>query len=208
MSRPRTGRTAGATETTGTGRRKSRNWLWLVLVALIAIALLIFLLARCNGDDQNAGNGAAPSNAMPPTSATSAPGTPSSGPAASGVPAGQLNAGGQEMFPLPQGGDLLGLVGKPVSGHAVPVQSVPGPEGFWIGDNTTDRVWIKLLPQGNSPVAVKPGQLLDFDGTVVANGDAFAAAEHVDAANGAEQLDRQKAHIELPHNQPAIVGTK
>jgi hypothetical protein len=179
-----------------------------VLVALVAIALLIFLLARCNGDDQNAGNGATPSNAMPPTSATSAPGAPSSGPAASGVPAGQLNAGGREMFPLPQGGDLLGLVGKPVSGHAVPVQSVPGPEGFWVGDNTTDRVWVKLLPQGNSPVAVKPGQLLDFDGTVVANGDAFAAAEHVDAANGAEQLDRQKAHVELPHNQPTIVGTK
>ncbi len=100
------------------------------------------------------------------------------------------------------------MVGKPISGSAVPVQSVPGPEGFWVGENTTDRMWVKLLPSGDSPVDVKPRQLLDLAGTVVANGDGFAAKERVDAAGGAEQLDRQKAHIELPHDQPRVVGTR
>ncbi|OXM56128.1 hypothetical protein CFP71_14975 [Amycolatopsis thailandensis] len=100
------------------------------------------------------------------------------------------------------------MVGKPVSGTAVAVQSVPGPEGFWIGESAGQRMWVKLLPAGESPAGFRAGQLLDLDGVVVANGDDFAAQEGVNAANGAVQLDAQKAHIELPRDQPRVVGNR
>ncbi|WP_414937916.1 hypothetical protein [Amycolatopsis sp. cmx-11-51] len=175
----------------------------MLLLALIIVAALILGLTQCRSN-QTANNDQNANGAVPPAGSQSAPAESTT--AASGK-AGQLTVDGRDVFPLPQG-DLTSFVGKPISGSAVPVQSVPGPEGFWAGENTTDRVWVKLLPAGASPVDVKPGQLLDLTGTVVANGNSFAAAERVDAANGAEQLDRQKAHIELPHDQPRVVGTR
>ncbi|WP_410663500.1 hypothetical protein [Amycolatopsis sp. lyj-84] len=168
----------------------------MALLALVIVAALILGLTQC-GSNQTASNDQNTNGVMPPAKST---------PAAS-EGAGRLTADGRDVFPLLQG-DLTSFVGKPISGNAVPVQSVPGPEGFWAGENTTDRVWVKLLPSGDSPVDVKPGQLLDLAGTVVANGDDFAAKERVDAANGAEQLDQQKAHVELPHDQPRVVGTR
>ncbi|MBB5851348.1 hypothetical protein ACFQ05_39340 [Amycolatopsis umgeniensis] len=175
----------------------------MALLALVIVAALILTLTQCGGDrtanrDQNT-NGA-----VPPAGSQSAPAN--SVPPASGQP-GRLTADGRDVFPLAQG-DLTSFVGKSVSGSAVMVQSVPGPEGFWAGENAADRVWVKLLPSGDSPVDVKPGQLLDLTGTVVANGDGFAAKERVDGANGAEQLDRQKAHIEVSHDQPRVVGSR
>ncbi|MEU3627842.1 hypothetical protein BS329_09185 [Amycolatopsis coloradensis] len=168
----------------------------MALLALVIVAALILSLTQCGGsqtasDDQNTNGVTPPANSAPVTSEK----------------AGRVTVDGRDVFPLPRG-ELTSFVGKPLSGKAVPVQSVPGPEGFWAGENTTDRVWVKLLPSGDSPVGVKPGQLLDLAGTVVANGDGFAAKERVDAANGAEQLDQQKAHVELPHDQPRVVGTR
>jgi hypothetical protein len=194
-------------------------WLWVVL-ALIAIALLVLGLVRCgasggNGQDPSgasvvpstpaaapgdgAGASAAPSaGTAPPAGASTAPGAGTAD--GSGAGAGTLTAGGTALLPLSgaAGPDaaLTALVGRPVTGQAVTVQSVPSDEGFWIGTSETDRVWVALtVPAGESPYQVRPGQTVDLSGTVAAHDAGFAQQQGVDAAEGADQLTRQAAHL-------------
>jgi hypothetical protein len=58
-------------------------------------------------------------------------------------------------------------------------------------------VWIQLLGEGESGERFTPGQLLDFNGTVVSHADDFPASVGVDESEGAQELDRQRVHIEV-----------
>ncbi|MDT8912406.1 hypothetical protein [Amycolatopsis sp. PS_44_ISF1] len=195
------------------GAPRRRGWLWLLLLAVVAAIVLAIVLTQCSGSNQN--NGANGNPPPAPAPAPSAAPDPASGVNAAdrpGVAAGQLSADGRALLPLSAvagtDGSLTGLAGKEVTAHAIPVQSVPAPEGFWVGQNQEDRVWVKLLPQGSSPVDVKKDQLLDLQGTFVKNGDNFAASQKVAPDADAQQLDRQGVHIELPNSQPTVVGTR
>ena len=100
-------------------------------------------------------------------------------------------------------------MGREVTGTGLQVLSVPADEGFWAGNNNADRVWVELLPaQQESPVAIRQGELIDLSGQMVAHGRDFAAQNGVDAAEGADQLTRQAAHIDAPQDQVRVVGTR
>lgn len=186
-----------ATGATPVGSAPPRRpwWLWVVL-ALIVIALLVFGLVQCGG--ANGGSGEQPTGAAPSAGASAAPGAGTG--TGSGAAAGTLTAGDTALLPLAgaagPNGELTALVGRQVTGQAVAVQSVPSDEGFWIGTSETDRVWVALtVPAGESPYQILPGQTLDLTGTVAAHDAGYAQQQGIDAAEGADQLTREAAHL-------------
>ncbi|MCG8915192.1 hypothetical protein L6E12_05230 [Actinokineospora sp. PR83] len=214
-----TGAGAGRQQTTGPHGATSPDnpkpggrWLLLALAGLIILGLLIWALTQCgtSSQDQAAPPAAPTSNAPAPgAAADGGTGVPS---AAAGTP-GTLVAGTTSLFGVvaDPGAALTSVVGQTATGTAVPVQSVPADEGFWVGTGETDRVWVQLLPAdvvpgAESPVTVRPGQLIDLTGRVTAHGADFPAAEGIDTAEGADQLVRQGAHLEADQNQIKVVG--
>jgi hypothetical protein len=195
---------AGATGRRPSTPRSGRPWLPLVLLALLAVAALLFGLVRCGADRAGldpAAVPAVPTAVIPGAGAAAAPSAP--------VP-GSLTAGTTSLFAAARSGDrgLAALAGQTATGHAVPVQSVPADEGFWIGTGPTDRVWVQFTASGESAITITPGQLLDLSGPIVPHGADFARKAGVAAADGAEQLTGQGAHLEVDPNQVKVVGTR
>lgn len=156
---------------------------------------------------------AAPSNGAAttarPSAATVTPATTAASVAASVAPGGgtgvtpgtaTLTAAGQAILPLPAAG-LAPLATSPVAGTAVPVESVVSDEGFWVGTNTTDRLFVVLTPEargsgGESPFQVEGGQSIALQGTLVALPDGGPAILGVESSEGADQLANQGYVIE------------
>ncbi|MGI8682083.1 MAG: sigma-70 family RNA polymerase sigma factor [Mycobacteriales bacterium] len=135
---------------------------------------------------------ATPTHHAPAPSRGSASTTPV-GTAAAARPA--LAVDGKALLPLPAD-RLAPYAGQTVTATGVLVQSVAADEGFWVGQNATDRVWVQLrLSTSESPEQVRVGERVSFVGTVVANPPGFAERVGVNAAEGAAQLTRQGAHI-------------
>ncbi len=211
---------------TPVGERPSRRkgWLWLLLAAL-AILLLLLGLSQCGNDDATSGTSASTSpsgsasDGGPSTTAASGSATDSASPSASAssaTPAAQPSpsasqaAGGGDgsavAGTIVTGGtavlgdgpvkDLNTYTGQGAVAKAVKVQSVPADEGFWVGDNTTDRIWIQLTgTAGESKYTVKQGDTVDFTGKVTPAASGFAEKTGLTAAEGAAQLTGQKQYI-------------
>lgn len=96
-----------------------------------------------------------------------------------------------------QGGDLSALVGRSVQGTAVTVESVAADEGFWVGSDEADRVWVQLVGDGESPFTVSNGDRFDLAGQMVAHGPEYARQVGVGRGEGADLLTRQAAHLEV-----------
>jgi hypothetical protein len=193
--------TTGATRV---AERKGGGGRWLLaLLGLVVLALLAWGLTQC-------ANNSARQAVPPPAAPAAAPDTGVPGANAPAVVPGSLTVGDRSLFPLSgvaaADGSLSALAGQGATARGVRVLSVPADEGFWMGTNDTDRVWVKLIPNGESPVNVNPGELLDFTGSFVAHDPQFAGAEGIDAAEGADQLTRQGAHIEAAQEQVRITG--
>jgi hypothetical protein len=180
-----------------TAPRRGRLWAVLLLVLVLAVMVWVVGLAM-------AGGGTAPVAAI------------GLGPAGSGgqsapvdAPPGILSAGGVPMLPVAgvagPHGELAGLAGRPVRATAVLVESVPADEGFWVGTSGDDRVWVQLDGAGESPYRVRAGEHVDLSGQVVAHGPEYAAAIGLSADEGAEQLTRQAAHLEVPQGGVRLV---
>jgi len=192
----------------GAGRRRG-----LLLAALLVGILIIaaLLLSQCGGDDDPAGGSddagstsSSPSSSSSSSSSPSSSGSPSSASSSPAAGSGQgqvVTAGGDDVLQLAAGADAAafgGLSGQPVTGTAVRVLSVPADEGFWVGSSDQDRVWVQLTGEaGESPYQVTEGDVVDFEGTVVAHDQAFAATVGVDEAAGAAQLTEQGSHLEV-----------
>lgn len=154
---------------------------------------------------------AAGSSTEPPAGSTTeatpgadtAPGvsTAPSAPAGSGSPTGgPLTAGTVALLPLTAAapeGTLTAYVDQPATSTGVTVQSVPADEGFWVGTSTTDRVWVQLVGEGESPYQVRAGDTVTFTGTVVGHPTDYPATMGLSTADGADQLSTQAAHIEV-----------
>jgi hypothetical protein len=167
------------------------------VLAVLAVAALLLGLTRCGADG---GLPATPPTARTPTWGTGAPAPD---------PAGSLTAAGTSLFAAAQApGGLVALGGRTASGRAVPVQSVAADEGFWIGADATDRVWVLLASDDESSLAIADGALLDLSGRVVTHGADFARKAGVSAEEGAEQLTRQGAHLEVDPSQVTVVGAR
>jgi len=202
---PATVAPAGATTPGPPARRARPWWLWAV-VALVALVALLLGLTRCGADPEAAD---APTTAPAPAATAPIPGAGVGQPEPVS-PAGSLTAGATSLFEAARFGDraLVALVGQTAQGKAVPVQSVPADEGFWIGPSEADRVWVQLAANDESPVTITEGQLLDLSGAVVTHGADFAGKAGVAAAEGADQLTRQGAHLEVDPDQVTVVGTR
>jgi hypothetical protein len=165
--------------------------LWAAVLLVLALGVmgwaLSFALAR--GPDP-----APDPQAAPPSGAAAE--------ATSAVPAGPppsgLTADGTPVLP---GADLVALAGRSVRGSAVTVLSVAADEGFWVGTGEADRVWLQLVGDGESPYSVREGDRIDIAGQVVAHGPDFAREIGVDPSEGAEQLTRQGAHLEVQQSE-------
>jgi hypothetical protein len=189
MSRP-----AGSTAPP-TARRRT-VWLWLLL-ALVVLGLLLFALSRCGADDPApgaAGDGATSAPAQDPSLAQQPP-------PAGDAAASALSVGDRPLLPLSgiagPNGELTELVGQTVTARGATVLSVPADEGFWVGTNDTDRVWVRLSGLDESGYVVTQGDRVDFTGTFQAHDATFAAEVGVDPAEGADQLNQQGAHVEV-----------
>ncbi|MFI5497093.1 hypothetical protein [Actinoplanes sp. NPDC051859] len=89
--------------------------------------------------------------------------------------------------------------GKEALGRQVRVQSVPADEGFWVGTGEQDRLWVQLTDTGGESVyRVKPGDTIDFTGTVTKAAQGFAAKVGVTIAEGADQLTEQGFYLSVP----------
>ncbi|MGI8698557.1 MAG: RNA polymerase sigma factor [Mycobacteriales bacterium] len=140
--------------------------------------------------------------AQPTAHPTSAPRTPGpsapSSPGPAGVPVQSIAVDGRALLPLP-GGLLTPYVGRTVTATRVAVPSVAADEGFWVGTSPTNRVWVQLRVRsgGESRDSAKAGQIVSFQGVVVANPPGFPERLGVTPAEGAAQLERQGAHISV-----------
>lgn len=133
-------------------------------------------------------NDPGPPSPPPPSVAAPAPAPP--------VPSSVV-VDGQALPPVEPGDTLAPYVGRPVEVQGARVESVPADEGFWIGDGPERRLWVQLTEVGESPAVVRAGQSVSFLGAVVATPTGFATAVGVDAAEGADHLQRQGAHLEV-----------
>lgn len=188
--------------------------MWLLL-GLLALGVLLFALSQCGN------NAGAPAPTGPSAAATtasfataSAPvSTPTAAPGAqSGPGSGALTAGSTSLLPVAAiagpNGELTSQVGQQATSTGATVQSVPADEGFWVGTSETDRVWVQLTGgAGESGYTVKPGDRVDFTGQVIAHDAGFAEQVGVDAAEGAEQITQQGAHIEVVKSELRGTGT-
>ena len=86
------------------------------------------------------------------------------------------------------------------------VLAVPADEGFWIRSGLGSRVWVQLTVAGESPAWVRPGQRVSFIGSVVGHGADYPAEVGLDLEDGAAELRRQRAHVELGAADLAIMA--
>lgn len=112
---------------------------------------------------------------------------------ASGAATSPLVSGSTALLPLPAGG-LAAYANQPAQATSVNVQSVVSDEGFWVGDSEANRVFVRLIQQGESPVQIEAGRKVSFTGTVKPNTPAIA--EGVEAAEGLAQFQQQGFHVE------------
>ncbi|HSH22980.1 MAG TPA: sigma-70 family RNA polymerase sigma factor [Acidimicrobiales bacterium] len=112
---------------------------------------------------------------------------------------GSLTVDG-ERIALSDPAQLAEMAGRPVAGRALPVESIPANEGFWLGC-AEGHVWVELRGTGESPGRVTPGQRLDFSGTVARHSDGYSGDVGVEVAEGAAELDGHGVHLEVRYSE-------
>ncbi len=137
----------------------------------------------------------APAPAAAPAPAPAAVGATPSATSPSPTPA-DATLTGPDGPVLPAAGNLARLAGQQVRARGVRVVAVPADEGFWVGDGT-GRVWVQLRTRRESGEQVRPGQRLSFSGVVVRHDAGFARRAGVNETEGATELTRQGAHVEI-----------
>lgn len=168
-------------DTTDQARRQRALWVFLLLVAALVV-LGLFALAR-RGDE-----------------VTVAPATQQAPVSPEPTESGRLFAGTVSLLPLSQSADAAGSLsrfsGQQARAEAIPVDSVPADEGFWVGTSTTDRVWVQLtVGNAESPMRVEAGDTVSFLGTVRPAPLSFAEDIGLTEEEGAQQLADQGQYI-------------
>ena len=221
-------RNTGAVSVRGKGVRKAPlGWLpWTALLLAGIIGLGALLIARNVGDagddpgvdltdnaaaegqdpagpdanrDDGADAGGDPDRSGSTSGAAATPTTAApAAPAASG--SSPVTSGGRGLLPIPAGG-LASFAGQPAEGKGVNVESVVADEGFWVGNDPNNRIFVFLSDQakaaeGESPFQVKAGQKVNFTGSVKPLPNDLTPFG-VDRSEGADQLRQQGHFIEL-----------
>lgn len=92
--------------------------------------------------------------------------------------------------------DLRARDQRPVIARRATVASVPADEGFWISDGRR-RVWVQMLVPEESPVEIRRGDRISFDGIVVAHGPDYPRTAGLTRQEGADALAAAGAHVEV-----------
>jgi RNA polymerase sigma factor (sigma-70 family) len=62
------------------------------------------------------------------------------------------------LLPVPSREVLARHAGQPVRGVNVPARGVDADEGFWVGTDGGNQLWVQLIGRGESPFQVRTGQ--------------------------------------------------
>jgi hypothetical protein len=135
---------------------------------------------------------------------------PALDPAAAADGAGTLRTdGGEDVFAAVQGDDgdaerLAPLVGQEVQGVAVLIQQVVEDQGFWIGSDEQQRIFVVLPAGAQTDVEIAEGGRLDLVGMVQPNPPPEdPAAADLTAEQGAAQQAQQGHRLELSGIAPS-----
>jgi RNA polymerase sigma factor (sigma-70 family) len=132
-----------------------------------------------------------------PTTTTRPPAAaPGGGGGGSGV---RLVVPGRSLLPVPGREVLARHAGQPVRGMNVPARGVYADEGFWVGTDDGDQLWVQLVGRGESPFQVRTGQRATFTGRLVPNAPGFAERVGMVPEEGAALSGRQGHHIEVAY---------
>jgi len=180
--------------------------------ACVASAVLIAMVAGGNAASHRVPVGATPGAAgssLATAPATSSVSAASSAAAATSRPVGSsavvpgLTSGGKPVqASLAQPGTRTSL---PVDADRVVVVSVPGDEGFWVGDPSS-RMWVQMTGHGESALQVTTGMLLSFHGLLVPNSAGFVAGLALKQAADRDSLSTAGVHVEVPQGAVTHAG--
>jgi hypothetical protein len=106
---------------------------------------------------------------------------------------------GRSLLPVPSREVLARHAGQPVTGVNVPARGVYADEGFWVGTDGGDQLWVQLIGRGESPFQVRTGQRATFTGRLVPNPPGFARRVGMVPEEGAALAGRQGHHIEVAY---------
>jgi RNA polymerase sigma factor (sigma-70 family) len=131
----------------------------------------------------------------PPVTTTTLP-PPRAAGGGSGV---RLVVPGRSLLPVPGREVLARHAGQPVRGVNVPARGVYADEGFWVGTDDGNQLWVQLIGRGESPLQIRPGQRATFTGRLVPNPPGFAQRVGMVPEEGAALAGRQGHHIEVAY---------
>jgi hypothetical protein len=103
------------------------------------------------------------------------------------------------LLPVPSREVLARHAGPPVRGVNVPARGVDADEGFWVGTDVGNQLWVQLIGRGESPFQVRTGQRATFTGRLVPNPPGFAQRVGMVPQEGAALAGRQGHHIEVAY---------
>jgi RNA polymerase sigma factor (sigma-70 family) len=134
-----------------------------------------------------------------PTTTTRPPAAAPSGGGGGGGSGVRLVVPGRSLLPV-RGREVLARhAGQPVRGVNVPARGVYADEGFWVGTDGGDQLWVQLIGWGESPFQVRTGQRATFTGRLVPNPPGFAQRVGMVPEEGAALAGRQGHHIEVAY---------
>ena len=148
------------------------------------------------GAEQSAAAAPSPGTAPSAAAAPATGATPTVVPSAAAEPGSTLPAR-VDICPTTPSGVAL-AAGASVRCERGLVLDVPADEGFWLQGGPGDRLWVQLTGAGESRVSVRRGQRVSFSGLVVDHASDYPARVGVRLTEGATDLSRQRAHVELP----------
>jgi hypothetical protein len=172
-----------------------RNYAWLgtfrhvtptscSFARLAPLALVVVLATAC-GDN---GKGTATPTEPPGATTTSAGTTPVPTPERPRTPGkGTLTTASRDLLPL-LGGSIKRFAPTQVEGKNLKVLAIVSPESFWAGRRSSQRILVTMRLKGRVAPTLKPGQGVDFIGSLTASPP--------DAATLAVMNDKDKKLLE------------
>jgi hypothetical protein len=106
---------------------------------------------------------------------------------------------GRSLLPVPSREVLARHAGQPVRGVNVPARGVDADEGFWVGTDGGNQLWVQLIGRGESPFQVRTGQRATFTGRLIPNPPGFTQRVGMVPQEGAALAGRQGHHIEVAY---------
>lgn len=164
------------------GRDRDRGtpaWVWLLGLLALGLIALMFLGGRGDSADEQ--------------------GVGTSGQASQQE--GTLNVDGTDLFTAATGANaaeaLRPYEERAVNATAVEVQSVVSDEGFWVGSNEQQRMFVFLTMPGESGVDIDAGQSYNFTGTLRPLPLDFEQRFGLAPADGVDLLRQQAHYVEV-----------